>query len=116
MTDQLSDFVSVNGQPMALKSSTGSLNPGEDSPTGKHAPGQARRYNPASPEPNPLTLNFTAPVGTGRPSSTSGSAFVKIDGIAILLDGDKIDTCGGEQGSGNSTVSAEHQDFVSCSE
>jgi hypothetical protein len=117
MTDQLSAFVSVNGRPVALKSSSSSLHPGEDlPPTGRHSPGGAETYTPDSPAPNPLTINFTAPVGTGHPSSTSGSTFVKVDGVAILLDGDKIDTCGGEPGSGNSTVSAEHQDFVSCSE
>ena len=62
------------------------------------------------------TLDITDPVGEGKPSATAGSSFVKIAGDAVLLDGDKIDTCDGLSIPMNSTVTAQNQDFVSCSE
>jgi hypothetical protein len=60
-------------------------------------------------------LSITDPVGTGKPSSTAGSSFVKIASVAVLLDSDKIDTCDGLSIPMNSTVTAEKQDFLKCS-
>lgn len=118
MTDQLSDFVCINGKPAALKNSKSSLNPGEDSsPIGNHSGPKGKNFIPSTPEPIPLTLSITdQPIGEGNPSSTSGSSFVKVDGVEVLLDSDKIDTCDGMGIPMNSTVTAENQDFVSCSE
>jgi hypothetical protein len=114
MTDQLSDFVKIDGQPVALKSSKSSLNPGETAPTGKHA-GPAIKL-PTPPNLIAPTLSISDPIGTGNPSASSGSKFVKVASTAVLLDGDKIDTCDGFSALMNSTVTSENQDFVSCSE
>jgi uncharacterized Zn-binding protein involved in type VI secretion len=73
-------------------------------------------FMPPAPEPNPITLLISDPIGEGNPSATSGSSFVKVDGQALLLDGDAIDTCDGLNIPMNSTVTAENQSFVSCSE
>lgn len=117
MADQLSDFVSIDGKPVALKSSKSALNPGESTaPTGRHSGPMGKNFMPPSPAPIPLSLQITEPVGEGRPSVTSGSAFVKVNGVAILLDGDKLDTCDGTSKPMNSTVTAEQQSFVACSE
>jgi uncharacterized Zn-binding protein involved in type VI secretion len=112
MTDQLSDFVKIAGKPLALKNSKSSLNSGETSPSGKHAGPAGKSLVP----PNLLaatTLSITDPVGPGNPSATSGSTFVKVASTPVLLDGDKIDTCGTVPMA--STVTSENQDFVSCS-
>jgi uncharacterized Zn-binding protein involved in type VI secretion len=120
MTDQLSDFVKIAGKPVALKSSKSSLNPGESTPTaGKHSGPMGKNLVP--PDTGPIiptkpSLQITDPVGDGNPSASSGSSFVKVNSTAILLDGDKIDTCDGLSIPMNSTVTAEKQDFVSCSE
>ncbi|MFH7245301.1 MAG: hypothetical protein ACHWZW_20890 [Spirulina sp.] len=120
MTDGLSDFVHINGQAIALKTSKSSLNPGEDvAPTGKHSGAQGKTFVPPAPPPFPATqanLTITDPIGDGKPNLGAGSRFVSIGGTAILLDGDRIDTCDGLSVPGNSTVSAANQDFVSCSE
>lgn len=116
MTDQLSDFVSIGGKVAATVSSKSSLNPGEDTPAGKHHGMQGSSFLPPTPTPIPPTINITDPIGEGRPSATAGSSFVKIGGDAVLLDADKIDTCDGLSIPMNSTVTAENQDFVSCSE
>lgn len=117
MTDQLSDFVSIDGQTVAKTDSKSSLNPGEDaSPSGKHSGPMGSNFTPPTPAPISLSLSIDDPIGEGNPSATSGSSFVKIDGVAVLLDGDKIDTCDGLGTPMNSTVTAENQDFVSCSE
>jgi uncharacterized Zn-binding protein involved in type VI secretion len=106
MTAALSDFVTIAGKPVAIVSSGSSLN----SP---HIASAADSYDPSSPGPNPVSLSFTtAPDGTGTPSDGAGSSFVKIGGAAVLLDGDKLDTCGGEKSHGNSSVAASGQDFV----
>jgi hypothetical protein len=115
MTDGLSDFVRVDGQPVALVSSQSSLDPGEDvSPTGRHSGPMGSNFVPSGP--NPATLTITDPVGAGDPNAAAGSTFVSVDGDAVLLDGDAIDTCDGTGMPANSTVTAENQDFVSCSE
>lgn len=114
MTDNLSDFVKIDGKPVATKDSKSSLDPGE-SASGKHAGSNGKNFIPPTPEPIEKTLNITDQVGEGKPSATSGSSFVKIDGNAVLLNNDKIDTCDGLGIPMNSTVTAENQDFVSCS-
>lgn len=117
MVDQLSNFVRINGKPAAITSSKSALDAGEDIfPTGRHSGPRGKNFFPPTPAPNPSTLQITDAIGTGSPSATSGSTFAKINGIAILLDGDKIDTCDGSGKTMNSTITAENQDFVSCSE
>ena len=117
MTDELSDFLSIDGKPVALVSSKSSLDPGEDS-TGGHAPLNAKNITvitPATITPGTEAVSkILDPIGTGIPSMGTGSAFVKIVGDAVLFDGDSIDTCDGLGGTANSTVTAENQDFVSC--
>lgn len=118
MTGALSDFVKIDNKPVAVKTSTSSLNAGEDAPSGKHGVLQASNPTPPNTSPcnvPPIALSITDPIGTGKPNSGAGSTFVKIDSVAILLDGDKIDTCDGLSKPANSTVTAEQQDFVSCS-
>lgn len=118
MTDELSDFVQINGQSLALMTSKSALNPGEDiRPVGKHSGPQGKSFQPPSPPPLPETLMIMDPIGEGTPNLLSaGSNFVTVEGTAVLLDGDKIDTCDGTGSLGNSTVTANGQDFVSCSE
>lgn len=117
MTDQLSDFVNIDGKPVALKSSKSSLNSGEDTPpSGKHSGPMVK--NPAPPLTGPIVaivpqLAITGPVGTGNPGATACSTFVSIASTPVLLDGDKMDTCGPPPM--NATVTSENQDFVSCS-
>lgn len=116
MTDQLSDFVCIDGKAVALKNSKSSLNPGEDAPpAGKHSGPKGKNFDPTAPAPIPTSLSINDQVGEGKPAGTSGSSFVKVDGVEVLLDGDKIDTCDGLGIPMNSTVTAENQDFVSCS-
>ena len=117
MTDGLSDFVKIDGQPVALTSSKSSLNPGEQAPGGGHSGLGGKNYQPAAPNtPLPPTMNFTDPVGEGKPSAGAGSAFVTVGSTPVLLDADKIDTCGASSAPMNSTVTAENQSFVNCSE
>ncbi len=116
MTDQLSDFVKIDGKPVALTSSKSSLNPGEAA-SGKHAGLNGKNFQPAAPNtPIPPSMSITDPVGEGRPSATAGSSFVTVDSTPVLLDADKIDTCDGLSVPMNSTVTAENQSFVNCSE
>jgi uncharacterized Zn-binding protein involved in type VI secretion len=120
MTDALSDFVTIDGTPVALTSSQSSLNPGESAPpAGKHSGPQGSGFIPPSIPAATIqtaTLVIGDVIGTGNPSATAGSAFVTIGGVPVLLDGDSIDTCDGLNTPMNSTVTAENQDFVSCSE
>lgn len=117
MTDQLSDFVKIDGKSVALKSSKSSLNPGENAPpSGKHSGPMGKNFVLPAPAPIPASLSITDSIGIGTPGITSGSSFVKIGGTKVLLDSDKIDTCDGLSKPMNSTVTAEQQDFVSCSE
>ena len=114
MTQELSDFVKIDGKPVALKSSISSLDSGQTGPSGKHYGPNGSSFKPDTADP--LTLGITGPIGAGKPSAQSGSSFVTINNKAILLDGDKIDTCDGMGATGNSTVTAEGQKFVFCSE
>lgn len=118
MTDELSEFVSINGGVIALVTSKSSLDPGEDA-IGGHAPISAKNIATVVPAVNAeseLITKIVDPIGIGIPSASAGSSFVKIDGDSVLLDGDKIDTCDGKSTIENSTVTVENQDFVSCSE
>lgn len=121
MTDALSDFVRVDGQPVALVTSQSSLDPGEDAaPAGRHSGPMGSNFVPPPPAPQPAppltSLEIIDPIGIGDPNAAAGSSFVNAGGAALLLDGDAIDTCDGLSIPGNSTVTADHQDFVSCSE
>ncbi len=114
MTDALSDFVRVDGQPVALLTSQSSLDLGQDLPGGGHSGPAGSNFLP--PGENAATLIIQDPIGTGNPNAAAGSSLVKAGGDALLLDGDAIDTCDGLSIPGNSTVTADNQDFVSCSE
>lgn len=119
MTDELSDMVKIGGKAVALVTSKSSLDPGEDS-VGGHAPTSAKNIVPKPPPaitPGTETvIAITDSIGTGIPSSGTGSRFVNIGGNAVLFDGDSIDTCDGLSIPMNSTVTSANQDFVSCSE
>ncbi len=119
MTDELSDFVTIGGSPVALVSSKSSLDPGEDAPpSGKHLGMNGKAFVQIPPMPPPtvdLRLAITDPIGEGKPSAGTGSSFFTVGGVAALLDGDAIDTCDGLGVPMNSTVTAENQDFVSAS-
>jgi len=113
---QLSDFVRINGKPVAIKTSQSMLNPQEPiPPVGKHSGPQGKMFIPPVPKPIEITLNIIDPIGIGKPSVIAGSSFVKINGIPVLLDKDKMDTCDGLMIPMNSTVTASNQNFVSCS-
>jgi len=116
MTDLLSDFVRVDGSPVALTASKSSLDPGEDvAPAGRHSGPAGKNF---VPPPAPILdprLTITDPIGEGNPSATAGSSFVRVGGDPVLLDGDPIDTCDGMSIPMSSTVTAENQDFVSAS-
>ncbi|MDH3974182.1 MAG: hypothetical protein OEV42_07870 [Deltaproteobacteria bacterium] len=113
MTDDLSDFVSIDGKAVVLVTSKSSLDPGEHLPISAQ---NITQVNPTTVTPALVASIDDTPIGTGTPSSGSGSSFVKVGGDATLLDSDSIDTCDGKGSTENSTVTAENQDFVSCSE
>ena len=108
MTSQLSDFVKIDGKAVALVSSRSKLD-------SDHIAANGTNFVPSGPNTGSLSFAPPAPDGVGIPSSVAGSEFVKVNGVAILLDQDKLNTCGSSAGSGNSTVTAQNQDFVSCS-
>jgi hypothetical protein len=111
ITGQLSDFVRINGVPVALVTSRSSLNPGEDSPPGKHAGPLGKNFVPSTANPATLSIKDTDNIGPGVPNAGAGSAVLTVNGVKVLLDTDKIDTC-----SGVGAVAAKGQDFVTCSE
>lgn len=116
MTERLAEFVTIGGAPVAVVSSGSTLDEGEAA-TGKHTGAKGTEFTPASPTPIvDTTMNITDQVGPGTPSSGSGSAFVTVNGDAVLLDGDAIDTCDGGGATKNSTVAANGQSFVTVSE
>lgn len=124
VTGRLSDFVRIAGRLVALVTSQSSLDPGQDAPpVGKHsgpagsgfvagATSQALTPIPAGPPP----LSITDDIGTGVPNAGAGSALLTVNGVKVLLDTDKIDTCSGIGAPAGSTVTAQGQDFVTCSE
>lgn len=116
MTDGLSELLRIDGAPVALTTSSSTLDPGEDAPpAGGHSGPAGSGFVPPAPAPLPVSLSITDPIGSGTPNAAAGSAFVTVDGDPVLLDGDAIDTCDGQGTPANSTVSAATQDFVSAS-
>ena len=113
VTDKLSGLVTIAGTPVALVTSRSSLNPGEDTPAGAHGGPQGSNFNPAG-TPSPVSIIDT-PLGTGVPSSGAGSGVLTVNGVKVLLDGDKLDTCGPTPTKAASAVTAQGQDFVTCS-
>lgn len=111
MKTSLSSLVKIGGKAVAVRTSGSMLDPAP----GDHIPVKGSNWQP-TPAPNVATLQITDPIGPGRPSAGSGSAFVKAGGSSLLLDGDRIDTCDGTGATGNSSVSAKGQQFVTCSE
>lgn len=116
VTGQLSDFVHISGTPVALVASRSTLNAGEDTPpSGKHSGPQGSNFVPPTPVPIASTLSITdTPLGTGVPNAGAGSALLTVGGTKVLLDADKIDTCSGVGATGDSTVTAQGQDFVTA--
>jgi hypothetical protein len=114
VTGQLSDLVSIGGTPVALVSSRSSLNAGESTPpTGKHSGPQGNNVTPTTPSPIAGSLSISdTPLGTGVPNAGAGSALLTVNGIKVLVDGDKIDTCSGTADKADSTVAAQGQSFV----
>ncbi|MEV0293908.1 hypothetical protein [Nocardia sp. NPDC050710] len=117
ITDRLSDFVSIDGTPVALLTSASTLNAGEDQPpAGKHSGPQGGNFTPPTPAPNKATLQITdKPLGAGSPSAGAGSSVLSVDGTRVLLDGDHIDTCSGVGATAGSSVTAAGQSFVTAS-
>lgn len=116
MTGSLSDFVTVDGTAVALVSSESSLNAGEDAPGGGHDGLSGKDFTPPIVDTSkPITIT-DSPLGKGTPGSGAGSGVLTVDGVKVLLDADKIDTCDGLGVPGNSSVAASGQDFVTCSE
>ncbi|MEC4018807.1 hypothetical protein [Streptomyces sp. H27-D2] len=117
MTEGLSDFVRIAGVPVALVTSRSSLNAGEAvAPTGKHSGPLGGNFIPTAPLPVPLSVKITdTPLGTGIPNSAAGSALLTVNGVKVLLDADKIDTCSGTGAPAGSAVTSKGQDFVTCS-
>ncbi len=117
MTDALSDFVRIDGKPVATVQSRSSLNPGETAPGGGHDPdsGSITPLAPTGVTPVEKSMSLTDAVGEGKPSASAGSGFVKVGGQNLLLDGDPLDSCGSLSNPMNSKVTASGQSFVSCS-
>lgn len=116
MTDELSDFVFIDGMPVALTTSRSSLDLRQDvPPAGGHSGPAGSKFTLPTPVPIPLTLRITDPIGVGRPNVGAGSGFVSVAGRPVLLDGDAIDTCDGLGIPANSTVTSSRQSFVSAS-
>lgn len=110
VTDNLSEFVRIGGQPIAHTSSGSTL------PQGGHAVASPSDLTSLIPVPNKLEAFVTQPDGKGVPNERAGSIFVRVGGEPVLLDSDKFNTCGSSKGFGNSSVSAGGQAFVRCSE
>lgn len=120
ITDQLSDFVTINSTAVALVSSQSSLNAGETAPTGGHGGPSGSNFvagaSSVALTPTATTLQITdSPLGTGVPNTGAGSALLTVNSKKVLLDGDKIDTCSGTGATADSSVAAQGQDFVTCS-
>jgi hypothetical protein len=118
VTDALSDFVTVGGVPVALVTSKSSLDPGQTvPPSGGHSGPAGSNFVPPAPAPNPVTLSIVdSPLGTGVPNAGAGSGVLTVGGVKVLLDADEIDTCSGVGAPAGSTVTAQGQDFVTCSQ
>jgi len=68
------------------------------------------------PTPTAQIQIVDTPLGTGAPNSGAGSGLLTVDGTRVLLDGNEIDTCSGVGAKADSSVAAQGQDFVTCSE
>jgi hypothetical protein len=116
MTDDLSDFVTIDGVPVATAGSKSSLDASQTAiPAGKHAGPSGSNFLPPAPAPLAISLSISDSVGTGVPNAGAGSAVLTINGVKALLDTDKIDSCSGLSLPAGSTVTAEGQDFVTAS-
>lgn len=116
MTGSLSDFVTIDGAAVALVSSESSLNTGEDAPGGGHDGLSGSNFVlPIVDTSKPILITDT-PLGKGTPTSGTGSGVLTVGGVKVLLDGDTIDTCSGVGATAGSSVAADGQDFVNCSE
>ncbi|GGT11670.1 hypothetical protein ACFFV7_36160 [Nonomuraea spiralis] len=117
ITDQVSDFVTVDDVPIALVTSRSTLDPGQTAPAGKHAGPQGTGFVPPAPQPVPASLTISdAPLGIGVPNAAAGSALLTVDGAKVLLDGDLIDTCSGIGAPAGSKVSARGQAYLTCTD
>ncbi|MEU0405896.1 hypothetical protein ABZ318_38000 [Streptomyces sp. NPDC006197] len=118
ITDAVSDFLTIDGRPVALVTSRSTLDPGEDkAPSGKHAGLSGHNFLPASP---PLldrskVIITDAPLGGGSPNAAAGSAVLTVNGVKVLLDNDPMDTCSGVGAQAGSKVTAKGQSLVTCS-
>jgi uncharacterized Zn-binding protein involved in type VI secretion len=115
VTAQLSDFVSIDGTPVALVASGSSLGPTETA-TGGHGPLSGSDFSAPGPAPKSPVSFLDAPLGAGSPSSGAGSGLLTVDGVKVLLDGDSFDTCGPAPTTAGSSVAAQGQEFVTCAE
>jgi hypothetical protein len=116
ITDLVSDFVTIDGTPVAVVTSHSTLNAGETGASGHHAGPAGSSFLPSAPVPIPSSISIVdSPIGTGVPGPGAGSGLLTVAGAKPLLDGDAIDTCGVPGGVGAATVTASGQDFVSCS-
>jgi hypothetical protein len=116
MTADLSDFVTIDGVPVATVASHSSLDSAQTtSPTGKHSGPMGSNFVPSAPPPLTTSLSITDPVGTGVPNSAAGSGVLTLNGVKVLLDADEIDSCSGLSLPAGSSVAAQGQDFVTAS-
>ena len=114
-------MIATTTRPPSSETSRSTVDSGSSLRSAHVATTGAAPFNPpATPPafvPVPTSFSFTGNAdGTGAPSSGAGSSFVTIGDTPVLLDGDTLDTCGGEQGSGNSTVTSAGQSFVTVTE
>ncbi|MFI7690056.1 hypothetical protein ACIBQ6_13350 [Nonomuraea sp. NPDC049655] len=117
ITDQVSDFVTIDGVPVALVTSRSTLDPGQTTPVGRHAGPQGTAFVPPAPPSVLATLTISdVPLGGGVPNAAAGSALLTIGGVKVLLDGDLIDTCSGIGAPAGSKVSARGQSCLTCSD
>jgi hypothetical protein len=115
ITGGTSGFVRIGGLPVALATSSSTLDPGETAPpAGGHYGPAGGTFRPSGPSTPTLVIADT-PLGTGTPGAGAGSALLTVDGTAVLLDADPVDTCSGVGATAGSSVTARGQDFVRCS-
>jgi hypothetical protein len=113
VTEGLSDFVTVGGAAVALVTSTSTL---RQDGTSAHEAASGKNFT--APPPITSTLEFVSSkgVGDGTPSEGAGSTLLTAGGQKVLLHGDSFDTCGIDGGKASSTVAADGQDLLTCSE
>jgi hypothetical protein len=121
VSDGLSEFVRIDGHGVALITSKSSLDPGEDAPpAGKHSGPSGSNFladaTSTALKPTTTTLTITDDIGPGTPNADAGSDLLTVGKVKVLLDADKIDTCSGIGAKAASTVTAQKQGFVTCSD